>query len=648
MLTDPIEKQLAARIAIKVHADKKFEAAKEIDSFLGLGLKLEDDPAKYLPVLMHYVHYLLNAGGPEAAASILWTKNKFNTEPKFTQDLWDLFDHSSQGLVMGAASCSKSYGLGVRFFLEWIRDPEHTTIKVVGPSEDHLEQNLFSHLVDLHKSASLPMPGTVGELFIGLNRRNQTSSIKGVIIPVGQKKKAGRLQGGKRKGRTEAHPIFGSLTRLFIFIDEIENVPGGLWHDVDNILSNVQEEGETHGFKIFGAFNPTNQGDEVAKRVEPPFGWEGFDVDSHYRWKSKRGWDVLRLDGEQSENVKAGRVIFPGLQTKAGLDAIARNGGGTSSAGYYTMGRGAYPPQGIELTVIPPGMLNKWRGKFLFYDDPVAVGSVDLALEGGASCIYTLGRWGRATGVQFPPSLEFPTGQKIMFKDKSGQPMLRWGLQADQQFVVPKGDTVAVKDKLVSVNRKAAVRGEFFSCDRTGAGAGVSDLLRHEWSPSIHDVNYSEGCSEDRIMAEDRKPCNEEFGRMNTELWFAMKSWGEFQYFLISPDIDMTKLTQQLTQRKFRIVGGKTVVETKRDYMSRGFESPDEADSLTLFVHAARKGAGVTLSMTNEVDVGAGGDSPEDWIPDGLLVGGARIDPSNQTDFLRDNMERRQIEEPIL
>ena len=648
MLTDPTEKALAAHVAKLVHSDKKFEAAKSIDDYLRLNLRLEDDPKKYLPVLMHYVHYLLNANAPEAAAQVLWTANQFTPEPKFTRDLWGLFETSSHGLIMGAASCSKSYGVGVRLFLEWIRDPEWTTVRVLGPSEDHLEQNLFSHLVGLHKSASLPMPGEIGELFIGLDRRNQLSSIKGIIIPVGQKKKAGRLQGVKRKPRPNPHNIFGALSRLFIFVDEIENVPGGLWSDIDNILSNIQEEGDTSGFKLFGAFNPTNQTDEVGKRVEPPFGWEGFDVENHYRWKSKRDWDVLRLDGERSENVTEGRIIYPGLQTRSGLENIAKNAGGRSSAGYHSMGRGAYPPQGIELTVIPPGMLAKWRGKFIWYDDPKPIGSEDLALEGGAAAIYTLGRWGRATGIQFPPSIEFPTGRKLMFKDRNGHSIVRWALQAEQQFTIPKGDTRQQTDRTVEVNRKAGVRGEFFACDRTGAGAGVADLIKHEWSPSIHDVNFSEACSKDKIMLEDSKPCNEEYERMNTELWFALKKWGEFQYFLISPEIDMTKLTQQLTQRKFRIAGGKTRVEQKRDYISRGFESPDEADSLTLLVHAARKGSGVTLSMNLDAtsDTPGGYDDSDGWLDEIKLFGGARIDESNRTQFLDDG--NRPMEEAIL
>ena len=640
-----VGKELSARVSAKVHADKKFEAAQEIDDFLRLGLHLEDDPKKYLPVLQHWFHYLMNSGGVSEAAQFLWTKTQFTPEPKFTKDLWKLFDEASHSLVMGAASCSKSYGLGVRFILEFYRDPEWTTIRVLGPSEDHLSANLFSHLASLHKSASIPMPGEIGDLWIGLDRRNQISSVKGVVIPTGQKRKAGRLQGVKRKPRPNPHPIFGPLSRLLVLIDEIENVPGGLWSDIDNILSNAQETDATSGgFRLIGCYNPTNQHDEVGKRAEPPFGWPSFDPDSHYRWKSVRGWEVLRLDATQCENVVQDKIVYPGLQTKTGLEQISRNAGGTNSAGFASMGRGCYPASGVELTVIPPGMLAKWRGEFIFYDDPKPVGAVDLALEGGDTAVYALGKFGRVTGIKYPPSLEHPQGRKVMFKDKAGQSIIRWGLQADQIFVLPKGESVFMKDTIIETCRKAGVRGEFFALDRTGGGSGVADLIRHEWSASIHDVNYSEACSKDKIMVEDHKTCNEEFMRMNSELWFCLKSWGEFQYLLLNPAIDMSKLTGQLTQRKFRIAGGKTIVEPKKDYVNRGHESPDEADALTLLVHAARKGSGVTLSMNLE-ELPASDDS-DGWMDEMVLRGGARIDESNRTQFLDDDM--RPTHEAIL
>jgi hypothetical protein len=624
---------LADVVVSDIHSGKKFEAAEHINDFCELSFKLKrEDENKWSPLLHHWLHWLLNNGHPDEAARILWTPTQFTSEPESVKQIWEFFEQTSMGLIMSGASLGKSYSMGARLLLEFIRDPEYTAIKVIGPNEDHLEANLFSHLVNLHKSASLQLPGEVGELFIGVNRRDQSASIKGIIIPVGKVKKAGRLQGVKRRPRPEPHPIFGDLSRLFIFVDEFENVPAGVWSDCDNILSQVSEE--TQGFKLVGAYNPTNQHDEVAKRAEPPFGWENFDVNSHYRWKSKRGWDILRLDGERCENVKQGKVIFRGLQTKEGLEAIARNAGGKASAGYLSQGRGAYPPQGLELTVVPAGMLPKMRGEFIWIDAPDPVSSADLALEGGDAAPYTLGKWGRASGMKLPPSIDFPNGRTIMFKDRNGHAQVRYGLQADQQFPIPKGETVAMKTRIIEINKKAGVRGHLFACDRTGHGAGIADLIKYEWSPQIHDVNYSEACSKTKIMLEDTKTCNEEFERINSELWFAFRKWGEFGILLINPQFDLNTIAGQLTDRRFRTTGGKSRVEPKTDYMDRHQgQSPNEADSLTLFVHAARMGMNYIPSMKDDsINLpGALIDGDDDWP---VYPGGVRLDATSKSDYL--------------
>jgi hypothetical protein len=208
-----------------------------------------------------------------------------------------------------------------------------------------------------------------------------------------------------------------------------------------------------------------------------------------------------------------------------------------------------------------------------------------------------------------------------MFKGPNGRVVPRWGLQAEQQFVLPKGETVSMKQSVLETNRKAGVKAEYYACDRTGHGAGVADLLKYEWSSIIHDVNYSEGAGEEKLMQEDSKKCNEQFERMYSVLWFAMRQWGEFQYLLIHPQMDLTKLSQQLTNRRFRVLNGKSKVESKKDYESRGFGSPNEADSLSLLVHAARKGSGLILSMRgNHVEVPGGIDDTDDWPIPGAQV----------------------------
>jgi hypothetical protein len=645
VIHDPKVKAFVAEVSALLHSDKQPEATRIVAEHVKIKMtKKDSEKAKIAePLLLNFLHGLMKQGGFIEAAQMLWSPTQFDPRPSSTKQVWELFEQADTGLIMGGAKLSKSFSMGVRLFLEWVRDPAYTSIRVLGPSENHLAENLFSHLVSLHQHATLPMPGTVGDLFIGLDRRDQLSSIRGVVIPKGSTKKAGRLQGSHRRPRPSPHPIFGPLSRLFIFLDEIENIPLGVWQDVDNVLSEIEKGGQ--GFKVFGAYNPTNPTDEVGKRAEPVFGWHDLDEEKHFRWKSSRGWEVLRLDGERCENVIEGRTVYPGLQTRDGLERIAQNAGGRNAPGYRTMGRGLYPSTGIEATVIPSGMLDKWRGEFIWYQEPQPAGSTDLALEGAAGAIHTLGDWGLASGVKYPPSLAFPQGHTVMFKDPKGQVAPRWALQAKQQFTLPKGDTVAMKVSVLDMNRKSGTKPEYYACDRTGHGAGVADLLRHEWSTTIHDVNYTEAASETKIMLEDSKTCKEEYDRVFTELWFALRYWGEFGYFMIHPAMDMTKLTQQLTQRKFFTKGGRKQIESKKDYRSRGFDSPDEADSLTLLLHAVRRGSGVIPSMRGGSADMSGLPDDDDW-GGATYPGGVRIDPSNQSDFLNTSPDGEQS--PIL
>lgn len=627
--------QLNQALIPLVHAERYREAAQIVSDVCQLKLKISsEDPEVTLPPLQHWLHFLLNEpGGMIHAAQLLWTPNKFDPRPQYTQDLWKFFDETNQGLIMGSASTSKSYSLGVRQLLEWTRDPEWTTINLVGPNEDHLEKNLFTHLVALHQSAKLPLPGQVFRLWIGLDRRNQIGAIHGVVIPLGRTRKAGKLQGTKRVRRNTPHNIFGDSSRLFIVVDEIENVPNGLWKDIDNVLSNTETNTVNSGFKVFGAYNPTNREDEVAKRAEPMKGWGAFNIDEDYRWKSKRGWDVLRLDGEKCENVVQGRKVFSGLQTREGLEAIARNSGGKQSAGYHSMGRGAYPPQGTELTIFPPGLVDRIRGEYIWYDPPKAVVGVDLALEGGDVCLFALGEYGLASGVKYAPTTLYPHGRKVMYRDASGAVTPRHGVQLKQLFTIERGDTLATAERVIEMCRKVGVRPEMTAVDATSWGAGVASLMKRLWAPNIVSISYSEGSSEEKLFEEDEKLCSELYERIYSELWFALRGWAEFGYFLIHPQVDTSKLAPQLTQR-LQITGGvRSKIESKKDYKDRGpFDSPNEADATTLIIMAMRR-AGIKVSMRGaSTESGEGDDYNDLWLPgnDSVVI----IDSTNRFDTL--------------
>jgi hypothetical protein len=617
-------KDMVREVTRLVHADQPREAAARFYDFCKLKSPVPADPDRARASLMELFQWLMANGGLEEAAQLLWNEKLFDPRPRATRDVWKLFDEANFGLMMGAGSMSKSYTMGVRLLMEWVSDPVYTTVRVIGPSEDHLQANLFSHLVALHRGSTLPLPGKIGSLFIGLDRRDRRSSICGVIVPVGQNKRAGRLQGAKRFPRPQAHPVFGGLSRMMIFLDELENVPAGIWSDIDNVMSNLDEE-QSKGLKMFGAFNPADKGGPAGQRAEPTFGWDNIDPDKHFRWRSKRGWEVLRLDALTSENVIAGKVVFPGLQTKAGVDRIIANSGGTNSPGYWTFVRAMYPPQGVSMSVIPGGFLKNIRGTYIWLDKPTPVAGNDLALRGKSACIYCHGLWGRAVGMRLPPTPENPVSAEVLFKNVRGEVVPRWALQVSALLKLPKGETSEMKDTIVKTSRGLAVRPAWLCVDRTGHGQGVFDLLRSDWSPEVMGVNYSESATERKIMVEDQLTPREEFTYMNSELWFALRRWLEFKYILISPEIEAEDLFGQMTSRLYSQQGTKIRVESKQDYIAKGFESPDEADGLTLLVHAARMASGVTLGMLSASAEDADGEGDEGYC---------HVDSSNKFDSL--------------
>jgi hypothetical protein len=582
---EPID-ELIGRVADHLRKNNHVEAARLVAPLSGISQKKSDDnPTE---VLFGIVHWALNNGRYDLAAKILWGDNIFSAEPYLTKLVWNALETSASILLLGGASVSKSYSVAVWLFLDWLRDVDYTAVRVIGPSEDHLKANLFTQMVTLHKEASLPMPGIIGDLFIGIDKKAQKSSIKGIVIPLG-KAGAGKIQGTKRVPRKEPHPVFGPLSRLRVFMDETEKVPPGVWKDCDNLFSQLGDGIES--FKIIGACNPENPNGPTGQRAEPVGGWDVFNIETDEKWKSKRGWDVVRLDPFKCENVITGRVIYPGLVTKEGLDLSIQGFGGTNSPSYFTYARGCFPPQGVTFSVITASALQGVTGEFIYRDRPQKLAAVDIALEGSNAPKMAVGRFGLAIGFKHPATYEFPQGREEIFTKS------QYALQVDQLFSLPNAETVLMANNIKLQGQSLGVDPNWVMLDRTGNGAGVHDLLKAIWSPEIRGVNYSNSPTETKIFEEDTKPCSEEFDRVQSELWFALSRWLEFRLVKLSPVVETSKLVPQLTSRLYH--PGKTrKVESKPDYKKRGNESPDEADAITLLLHCARMAGGAVPSMS--------------------------------------------------
>lgn len=615
-LVDGKHRQLIDAVSKYLHAGEVMKAALVLRDFSKC--RKPDSPKAAQRLCWSIVDWCLQRDHYADAALLLWTPTMFTPLPRSTQMIWDALEGYSTVLLMGASSMSKSYSSGVYFMLDWLRDPEYTTCTVIGPTEDHLKRNLFSHLTRLHQEATLPMPGVVGDLFIGLSRRDARGGLSGVVMPRGPKA-AGKLQGSKRFPRTRPHPVFGSQSRLRTMLDEIENVPPSVWSDLDNLTSNIDaEEGGVEGLKIVGAFNPKEITGPVAARAEPEKGWKNLVLDVDEVWTSRRGWRVVRLDGERSENVTEGRLVYPGLQTKRGLEILAKSTGGVDSAGYLTFGRAMFPEEGLAYAVIPPTTLHEWEGEFIWAEKPRRVAGIDLALEGGDPAVAAIGDYGLALGVKYPPSPEYPEGRTVMFTDERGKPFRRVALGITHLRRLPKGDTMKMAKQIIELCRIEGLMPQWVMLDRTGNGEGVHDVVRTLWAQEVRAINYSESASDLKVLEESESTAKDLYDRVYSEVWFAVAKWTEFGLMKIHPNCDYRDLLKrQLLDRRFD-PRSKSRVESKRDWVKRQTEdvSPNEADAYSLALHAVRiesrvVPSGLTISGKQSEDY----DLPEVPLP---------------------------------
>jgi hypothetical protein len=591
---DKTPADLVELVAGPLHAGDRIEAANAFLSATGARLvRTEQDALITLNVVLRWC---LDNDRKELSAKLLWTPSQFTADPRSVRMIWDAVDKHRFVMLMGASSMGKTYTPGVQFYLEWLRDPQFTQVRAVGPSEEHLQTNLFTHLVMLHEGASIPLPGVVQDLFIGLNPRSRKGAILGTVIPQGRKA-AGRLQGSKRSPRPHPHPIFGKMSRLFILVDEIENVPQGLTSDMQNLIANIVDK-DDRGFKLVACFNPKDITKSPYVLCEPKLGWRAFDIEKDEEWDSRRGYHVVRLDAEKSENVVADQVLFPGLQTKAGITELSRQSGGTESAGYYTFGRGAYPKLGSDETLFRQGMLDERLAFPLWVKKPDSAGGADLALQGGDAIQFSHGTYGTASGVRYSD------GRVVPFRNSLGEVVERPVVWLDQILSLPKGDTIPVATSVRDTALAKRIAPGLLALDRTGVGSGVHDVIGTIWSSSVVGVNNSESPTERKIIEEDKETPKERFPRKDSELVFALRELVEHGFFWFNPDLTTKAvLWQQLTSRKY-YPGNRNRIETKPDYKARGNPSPDEFDSVTLMLHAVRQNAGLIFSIEKHSTVG--------------------------------------------
>lgn len=470
----------------------------------------------------------------------------------------------------------KSYTLIAYCLLDWLRDPQYSEFKIISTTAGHAKSQAFSTLQRLYKESIIRLPGISMDGFIGLDPRDRHSAITLVAIPQGEDGK-GVLQGFHPVPRSTDHTVFGRMSRVRALLDESEEIPQGCWEGVANLLASGFG---TEHVKVFCATNPRDPTSKLAQLAEPVSGWTQIDLDRDKKWVSSERWTVLRLDGSDCENVIERKMIFPGFLSWDGYQRFALELGGQSPR-YLTFGRGMYPLNALQNTLIPYSLLEAVIGQYLFSGRTIGCAGIDLAFEGGDRIVIFTGRYGRAIGFQAvnsPPTL----WQKP-----------RYTIQCDQFYELPKEKTIALASSIEHKLKALNVNPDWTTCDRTGVGTGTHDALCEQWSGSVRGIMWGSEAGNRKILADDHDYAVEIVDGVDTEMYLRIRKWLEFGHMAFHPQIQVQQLFKELSGRRYQPApkgpSGKPRIklEPKKEFKKRLGWSPDIADALVMMCHGA-------------------------------------------------------------
>jgi hypothetical protein len=452
------------------------------------------------------------------AAAMNWGYGVFDSRPGYVHEIFDHVRQSSKSLVMAASSTSKTFSLVSWLYLDYQRDPQYTAIKCLAVNEQQLKRNIFTHLYSMHDASVMDVAGKQRkDLFLGDDPSNLDSGFEGITMPQGQAS-TGRLKGIKPKPRKPAHPDFGNQTRLRIFIDEFQNVGEGMEKDFASPLSSASG---TERVKLIISGNPEDVTHPFGQLAEPKKGWMQFDLEQDFQWESKRGYNVLRLDGARSENVIEQKEVYPGIISHQGfLDHLSK---GDTHPEYICFARGAFPLKGSVNTLIARHLIDRCIGDGLYHEGSTRVGAIDIALRND-KVVMAYGRYGMATGWRdsYATQHMFATGTGDNRKSRF---ILQ--LEGFHEFTGFDGDAVTLCKQIIAACRELNIAPRNLAVDQTGLGEGVYSYLKN-YMGDIFGINWTDAASEYRIMREDAELPKDKYYKIGDEMWFCLQQWMNF------------------------------------------------------------------------------------------------------------------------
>jgi hypothetical protein len=487
---------------------------------------------------------------------------------------------------IGSSNSCKSGDAGDIALSLWWTKPESTTIYVASPYEASTETGVWSYILEQFDEAKTHNPKLHGRIKASENSivhmdRNPRSFIR--VLAFDQ---VGKLVGKKARD-------FGSGL-LVLILDELPAFTPSAARALLAVMPNLLS---VPNLLVIGTGNFALTGDALGIFCDPderdiPNGYDGFNPDKHFRWRTKRGGLCLRFDGLQSPNVKAGSDIYPFLTTIKYIGKLAAMPGGLRSPDAMRYIRSAPITTLDEFTVTNSERLRAGGAydEWVWTNDPIIKGAFVDPGFGGDACVlqkFKLGYEQRPSGAR---------RQILALWDEPHVIPVQIGL-VDSMGVAITAETqivLAVKKHC----RDLEIPDGNVGFDGSLRAAIVQSFAIH-YSTRVQAID-SQGPATDRpVSAAERDkddkpvPWKQKVDRLVSEFWFAgalLIDSFQLRGLQLSP-----QAAAQITTRRWTYLGKKKGIQTKLEYkdmlrqQGKPPESPNEADALLGCVEMARR-----------------------------------------------------------
>lgn len=482
--------------------------------------------------------------------------------------------------IFGPGSSGKSHEISDFVLTLYFAFPRGFTCLMSTTTSDMLDYRIFGQAKLRFKEAKARHPWLHGTVVSSKHAivtdtgeaedRDFRDGIKGVAC----------IQGGTYKGLGNYIGIKNSI--MCLAADEVSLMGDGFLKACANLKLNPR-------FFGFFAGNLSDLDNPLAEAAEPALGWDSIkDTEESRVYKTKfSNGRAIQLIGTDSPNFDfpKGREPFPNI---IGRDKIAEavEDYGLDTPLYNMFAKGKIPRDTTENRIITELVCTKQEAY-----EPVTWGEGTLTKLYCADISYTIEHGDRTVGIP----LHFG-------RDIAGNWVIAL-IEAPLTYSMEKGEGTPeeqIATLMQAECERFGIPPERVFYDGTGRSSFTSAVMRG-WSTKVNAVEfggpatnrpnflgrkYKDSNEKKGAKKGDLMPCNEVFGKLVSEFWFAWRA---------AVDAGQVRgLSKEIVKDGHRRLwflspNNRTDVEPKKDMKKRTGRSPDLADAFCVGLEGARR-----------------------------------------------------------